>query len=67
MIDLDYSNEHISEVIDRYVRHDRDKEIMKYRLCDKLIYAKIAEKMDMSESQVKRICYRNQDRIFKNL
>lgn len=67
MIDLDYSNSHIAEVVDEYVHSERDKEILKRRLCDKICFEPLAEEFDMSVRQVKRIVYLNQDRVLRHL
>lgn len=54
-------------VIDEYIHNERDRHILKRRLCDHVCYEPLAEEFDLSVRQVKRIVYRNQDKIFKHI
>lgn len=63
----DYTNSQICALIDEHVHSERDRRILKRRLCDGIVYETLAEEFDMSDSQIKRIIYRLQDRLFRHL
>lgn len=63
----DYKNSEIAEAIDEYIHKERDRQILKRRLCDGICYEPLAEEFDLSVSQVKAIVYRSQDRLFNNI
>ena len=63
----DVSNSQISFLIDEWIHSERDRAILKRRLCDHIFFEPLAEEFDLSVTQVKRIIYRNQEKIFKRL
>lgn len=63
----DYTNSQICALIDEHIHSDRDRRILKRRLCDGIVYEALAEEFDMSDSQIKRIIYKLQDRLFRFL
>ena len=63
----EYTNTDISRVIDEYIHNERDRRILKRRYCDGVCYEPLAEELNMSVSQIKRIIYRNENKIFKHL
>ena len=63
----DYTNSQICALIDEHIHSDRDRQILKRRLVDGICYEPLAEEFDMSYSQIKRIVYRLQERLFKYL
>ena len=63
----DYSRTEISFLIDEYILNEKHRKIMKRRLIDGICYEPLAEEFDMSVSQIKRIIYKCQDKIFKHL
>lgn len=63
----DYTNSDISTLIDEYIHSDRDRRILKRRLIDGICYEPLAEEFDLSVSQIKRIIYKNEEKIFKHL
>lgn len=54
-------------LIDEYVHRERDRHILKRRLIDGIIFEDLAEEFDLSVRQVKRIVYRESERVFKHL
>lgn len=60
-------NYEISEAIDRYVRGERARQILKRRLLDEICYEPLAEEFDLSVSQIKRILIKSQEQLFKGL
>lgn len=64
---IDYSNSHIRAVIDDYVHNERNRDILKRRLCDGVLFEELAEEFHLSVQRVKAIVYKEQDKIFKHL
>ncbi len=60
-------NAEISQAIDRYVRGERARAILKRRLIDEICYEPLAEEFDISVSQLKRILYKSQEQLFNHL
>lgn len=60
-------NFEIAESIDRYVRGERDRAILKRRLIDKISQEKLAEEFDLSVSQIKRILMSAQEQLYTRL
>ena len=60
-------NYEIAEAIDRYVRGERARAILKRRLIDEICYEPLAEEFDISVSQLKRILSKSQEQLFKHL
>lgn len=63
----DYTNSQICALIDEHIHSERDRLILKRRLCDGIVYEALAEEFDMSDSQIKRIIYKLQDKLFRYL
>ena len=63
----DISVKEMSELIDNWIYKERDRAIMKRRFCDGIIYAQIAEEFDMSDRQIKRICYENFEKLLNHM
>ena len=61
------STSELSALIDEWIFKERDRAIMKRRFCDGIIFAQIAEEFDMSERQIKRICYENFDKLINHM
>ncbi len=63
----DMDNYQLAEAIDRYVRGERARAILKRRLLDEICYEPLAEEFDISVSQLKRILIRAQEQLFKHI
>lgn len=63
----DMDNYEIAEAIDRYVRGERARSILKRRLLDEICYEPLAEEFDISVSQLKRILIKAQEQLFRGL
>ena len=63
----EYTNSQICALIDEHIHAERDRKILKRRLIDGICYEPLAEEFDMSDSQIKRIIFKLQERIFKHL
>lgn len=63
----EYTNSQICALIDEHIHSERDRRILKRRLCDGICFEPLAEEFDMSDRQIKRIIYKLQERLFKHL
>lgn len=59
------SNTQISDLINEWVRGERNRKILKRRLIDEICYEPLAEEFDLSVAQVKNIIYKEQDKLFQ--
>ena len=62
-----YTNSQIEDFIDEYVRSRRDRMIMRDRLVNGFRYEPLAEKYDISVSQVKRIVKKHGEVIWSQI
>ena len=63
----EYTNTEMYNLIDDYIHHARDRRVMKDRLINGYGIEALAEKYDMSVSQLKRIVDKYQDMLFSRL
>jgi len=63
----DMDNLEIAEAIDRYVRGERARAILKRRIIDEICYEPLAEEFDISVSQLKRILSKAKEQLYKHL
>jgi AraC-like DNA-binding protein len=66
-IDLDLSREEINSAIDSYIHNQRDREMLKRRLTDGVIFDDLADEFGLSVRHTKRIIYKAQDKLFRHL
>ena len=64
---MEYSNSQIREIIAEWIHDERDRKILELRLIDGRTFEEIAEIVDMSDRQIKRIVYKLQEQLFKHL
>lgn len=63
----EYTNSEMFNLIDEYIHHARDRRVMKDRLINGYGIEALAEKYEVSVSQMKRIVDKNQELLFKYL
>lgn len=63
----EYSYDDIERCINQWVKHERNRQIMKSKLLDGLTFEKIAEKYDLSDRYVKTLIYRLEMQVFEHL
>lgn len=51
------SRQQVLELIDSYIFHERNRQILKRRLLDGVRYEDLADEFDLSVNQVKTVCY----------
>lgn len=61
----DISNSELEKLIDEWIHNKRDRDILKRRLIDGIIYEDLAEEFDMSVRQIKNIVYKSEQKIFR--
>ena len=68
MLDLDnISNSEIERLIDEWIHSERDRKILKRRLIDGICYEPLADEMNMSVRQMKRIVSKAEEKLFKHI
>jgi len=63
----EYTNSQISFLIDEHVHSERDRRILKAVLIDGMHFEPLAEREDMSVRHIKRIVYREEQRLLRFL
>ena len=61
------SNTDVKTLIDEWIRKQRDRDILKSRLVDGLLYKEIADIYKLSEEAVKKIIYKGENAIFSHV
>jgi len=64
---IEYSNSEIEKAIDEYIHSERDRKILKRRLIDGICYEPLAEEFSLSVRQIKKIVYKQQEKLFTRL
>lgn len=63
----DYTNSQIRTLIDEHIHNERDREILKRRLCDGLTYERLGEEFGLSTQRIKAIIYKAQQKLIRYL
>lgn len=63
----EYTNEQISSLIDSHIHNKRDRDLLKRRLVDGVVYEKLGEEFDLSTQRVKTIVYKSMQKLIKYL
>lgn len=63
----EYTNSQIRELIDEHIHNERDRAILKRRLCDGVCFEPLAAEFDLSTQRVKTIVYKAQSKLFRYL
>jgi hypothetical protein len=61
----EYGNSEIRALIDEHIHNERDRALMKRRLCDGVLFEPLAEEFDLSVQRTKAIFYKNMDKLAK--
>ena len=64
---IDYTNSNIERLISEHVHSQRDRDVMRRRLIDGICFEPLAEEFDLSVSQIKRIVYKHEKKLFQFL
>lgn len=60
-------NYQLSEAIDKYVRGEKARKVLKRKLIDCITFEKISEEFDMSDRQIKNIYKKSYQQLFSKL
>ena len=60
-----YSNFRLREIVEEYIHSERDRRILVEKFCNRKTMDQIAEKYELSVSQVKRIITRDGETVFR--
>ena len=63
----DYPNSLIDVTINEWIKSERDRRILHYKLIDGYTYERIAELMDMSPRRIQDIIYKAETIVYKHL
>lgn len=64
---INLSNSQISDLIDEWVRSERNRKILKRRLIDGICYEPLAEEFGLSVRQTKSIVYKAEEQLFRHI
>lgn len=64
---FDITTKEMAQLIDDYVFSERDRAILKRRLCDSIPYEQLAEEFYLSTQQVKAIVYKHFQRLITKI
>lgn len=63
----DLSRSEWENLIDEYIFKERDREILKRRLLDGVLFEPLAEEFDLSVQQTKTIVYKATEKLIKHI
>lgn len=63
----DLSNPEIARLIDSWIHSERDRMILKRRLCDGIRFETLSAEFDLSVRQIKKIVYKSTDILSKHM
>ena len=61
------SNSELASFIDEWVRKERDREMLKDRLINGMLYEPLAEKYNLSVRATQNIIYKASEQLFKHV
>lgn len=63
----DLPNSEIARLVDEWIHNERDRNILKRRLCDGVCFEPLAEEFGLSVRRVKTIVYKSEKILYKHL
>lgn len=63
----DIPNDTLQIEIDRWIRSERNRALLKRRLIDGLTFDELSTEFNLSRSRIIRICSDEQDRLFRKI
>ena len=67
MAKIELSRSKIENLIDEWILNERDRKILKRRMCDGILFEPLAEEFDLSVQRVKAIVYKGKDIIYRHI
>lgn len=62
---FDIKNSEIEHLVNEYVHNKQHREMLKARFIDGLTFSELSYKFNLSERQVKKIIYKNGDKLLR--
>ena len=63
---MEYTNSRLREIVEEYIHDERARRILLRKYADKATLERIAEEMELSVSQVKRIIKKHYTDVFRH-
>lgn len=63
----DISNQELEQLIDSWIKSERDRYILKRRLIDGICYEALGEEVGLTYDRIKQIVYKQQNILFKHI
>ena len=67
MKNIELSRSKIEATIDEWILNERDRQILKRRMCDGILFEPLSEEFDLSVQRVKAIVYKGKDIIYRHI
>lgn len=67
MLDVEYTNTEMFNLIDEWIHSTRDRRLMKDRMINGVCIETLAEKYEVSSAQAKRIIEKNKEILLRHL
>ena len=61
------SNYELSELIDKWIKNERNRAMLKRRLIDCICFEPLAEEFSLSVRQTQNIIYKSEEQLFKHI
>lgn len=63
---VDMSRSEWENLINEWIFNERDRNILKRRLLDGIVFERLAEEFNLTDKQIKDIVYKQQKKLFKH-
>ena len=64
---VELSRTQIESLIDEWILNERDRKILKRRMCDGILFEPLSEEFDLSVQRVKAIVYSGKEKIYRHI
>ena len=64
---IELSKSRIEELIDEWILNERDRKILKRRMCDGILFEPLAAEFNLSVQRVKDIVYKGKAKIYHHI
>lgn len=61
------SRDQVEGLIDKYIFNETDRQLLKRRLLDGLVYKQLSDEFHLCERQVKNRIYKAQEKLFRHI
>lgn len=64
---IELSRSTIESLIDEWILNERDRQILRRRMCDGVLFEPLAEEFHLSVQRVKAIVYKGKETIYRHI